>query len=455
MASMFAALGQRNYRIFWSGSLVSNVGTWMQRVAQDWLVLELSGGSGVAVGITTALQFAPTLVLPGLSGLAADRFDKRKLLMVTQVWMALCSLVLGLLAVSGTAATWHVYVVALLFGVGSAFDIPARQSFVPEVVGAERLPNAIALNSAAFNSARLIGPGLAGLVINQFGSGWAILTNAFSYLAFIGALLLIKTSLLERSERAPRGKRQIRQSIAYVRNRPDILLVLGVIFFIGTFGMNFQMTSALMTTEVFNRDAADYGILGTIMAIGSLTGALIGARRSQAPRLRFFLMTAFAFGALTVTTGLMPTYLTYALLLPVVGLSSMLTMNAANTIVQMSVDPKLRGRVMALYILVMQGGTPFGAPLLGFFGELWGARWTLIIGGGMVVLGGLVVVLLLRRTLEVELLAELRPYGSRLAHPSTLVRRRSTVADEPSELVTDAPAEVIDAAHDKNGLAPR
>lgn len=447
MASMFAALGQRNYRIFWSGSLVSNVGTWMQRVAQDWLVLELSGGSGVAVGITTALQFAPTLVLPGLSGLAADRFDRRRLLLITQLWMAACSLALGLLAVTHHAATWHVYVVALLFGIGSAFDIPARQSFLPEVVGAERLPNAIALNSAAFNSARLIGPGLAGLVIHQFGSGWAILTNAVSYLAFIAALLLIRTSLLERTKRVPRGKRQIRQAIDYVRHRPDLLLVLGVVFFIGTFGMNFQMTSALMTTQIFHRDAQDYGILGTIMAIGSLTGALIGARRSKAPRIRFFLFTALAFGALTVTSGLMPTYLTYALVLPVVGLASLLAMNAANTIVQMSVDPQLRGRVMALYILVMQGGTPFGAPLLGLFGQLWGARWTLIIGGGMVVLGGLAMILLLRRTLHIGLLEELRPYGSRLAHPSTLVPRRTTAPDEPGELVA--------TGDEPTGAAPR
>jgi len=369
-STMFAALRERNYRLYWSGSIVSNIGTWMQRVAQDWLVLELSDGSGVAVGITTALQFGPTLVLPGLSGLAADRFDKRTLLRITQAWMAACAAILGVLTIAGHAQVWHVYLLALLFGVGSAFDIPARQAFVPEVVGSERLPNAIALNSAGFNTSRLIGPGLAGLVIHEFGSGWAIMTNAVSYLAFIVMLSILDLDRLRRSAPVKRGKRQIRQAVSYVRHRPDILLVLGVLSFIGTFGLNFQMTSALMATEVYHQDAQGYGILGTSMALGSLTGALVGARRRKAPRLRFFLVCGFAFGAILMATGMMPTYLTFALLLPVMGLASMLTMNAANTIVQMSVDPQLRGRVMALYILVMQGGKPLGAPLLGWFAEL-------------------------------------------------------------------------------------
>jgi len=390
MSRMFSALLERNYRVYVSGSLVSNIGTWMQRVAQDWLVLELSGGSAVAVGVTTALQFLPMLVLPGLTGLVADRFDKRTTLRLTQSWMAICAVALGLLTVSGHAVTWHVFIFAFLFGIGSAFDVPARQTFVSEVVGVDKLPNAIALNSAAFNSARLIGPGLGGLVIHQFGSGWAILSNAASYIAFIVALSVIDANRLHLTTRMSRGKRQVRAAVGYIKHRPDIILVLCILFFFGTFGMNFQMTSALMSTQVFHKGAQEYGILGTIMALGSLAGALVGARRQSAPRLRFFVITATTFGGLLVVSGLMPTYTSYAISLPVVGLCSMLSMNAANTIVQMGVDPQLRGRVMAVYFLVQQGGTPVGAPLLGLFGQLWGARYTLVIGGGMVVAGALV-----------------------------------------------------------------
>ncbi|MGD7704842.1 MFS transporter [Microlunatus sp. Y2014] len=430
---MFAALQERNYRLYFSGSILSNIGTWMQRVAQDWLVLELSGGSALAVGITTALQFLPTLVLAGVTGLAADRFDKRTVLRVTQAWMAASAIVLGVLAMTGAAQTWHVFAIALVFGVGSAFDIPARQSFVPEVVGPAKLPNAIALNSAAFNTARLIGPAVAGLVIANFGSGVAILSNGISYLAFILALSMFDSSKLQRSVRVKRGKRQIREALSYVRHRRDILLILGVTFFIGTFGLNFQMTSALMATEIYGKGAEEYGILGTIMAIGSLTGALVGARRKESPRLRFFLVMAVAFGVMTVVSGVMPTYVTYAITLPFVGVCSMLAMNAANTIVQLSVDPQLRGRVMALYVLVMMGGTPIGAPLLGVFGQLLNARFMLIIGGGVVVVGTLVVMVLLAHRQGIMISTELSPYLHWRPGRTTEVAA-ATAAEEPAEI---------------------
>ena len=414
---MFKALSERNYRVYATGSIVSNIGTWMQRVAQDWLVLEVSGGSGVAVGITTALQFLPTLLLPGITGLAADRFDKRTLLRISQAWMATCAVVLGLLAVTGLVQTWHVYLVAGLFGIGSAFDVPARQSFVSEVVGGENLPNAISLNSASFNAARLIGPGLAGLVIHQFGSGWAILSNGISYIAFIVALSVIDANRLYLGKRVQRGKRQIREAMTYIRHRPDIVLVLCMLFFVGTFGLNFQMTSALMTTQVFHLGAQQYGILGTIMALGSLTGALVGARRSSPPRMRFMIISAIGFGTLLAVSGLMPSYLLYAISLPLVGLASMLCMNAANTIVQMSIDPQLRGRVMAVYFVVMQGGTPLGAPLLGWIAQAFGARWSLIFGGSMVVIGVIASTLVLAKMQGLSL----RPVLSELRSPSSLM----------------------------------
>jgi MFS family permease len=394
---MFAALAQRNYRIYLSGSFVSNIGTWMQRVAQDWLVLELSAGSAAAVGITTGLQFLPMLLLSPFGGLIADRFDKRMVLKITQLWLAICAATLGLLAITGVAVTWHVYLLALLFGIGTAFDNPTRQAFVPEVVGAEQLPNAIGLNSATFHAARIVGPALAGLVIATAGSGWAILSNSVTYAAFVAGLLLIDARRLKPSPRVERGKRQIRDALAYVRNRPDLVLVLSIVLFVGTFGMNFQMTSALMVQQEFHRGAEQYGILGTFMAVGSLGGALLAARRRGAPSPAFLVIVAVAFGVIEVIAGLMPTYWSYAAVLPVMGLAALLTLTAANTSIQLQVDPALRGRVMALYMMVLWGGTPIGSPLLGWVGEVLGARWTLIGGGGLTVLGVIFSVLVVRR----------------------------------------------------------
>ncbi|MGI8457747.1 MAG: MFS transporter [Propionibacteriaceae bacterium] len=416
--SMFAALSVRNYRIYLGGSAVSNVGTWMQRVAQDWLVLELSGGSGLAVGITTALQFVPTLLFSAYGGVIADRFDKRLVLKITQSWMALCAAALGILAITGVAVTGHVYVLAFAFGLGSAFDVPARQSFVSEVVGRDRIANAIGLNSATFHGARIVGPAVAGLVIATFGSGWAILSNAVTYLAFLAALVIIDGRQLHLTERTAPAKRQIRAGIAYVRSRPDILLVLGVVFFVGTFGMNFQMTSALMAQQQFHRGAADYGILGTFMAVGSLGGALLAARRRHAPRARFIVTMAVAFGLIEIVAGLMPTYGTYAAVLPLLGLAALLTMTASNACIQMGVDPQLRGRVMALYATLLMGGTPIGAPILGWVGQTFGARWTLIGGGALTALGALTVAILLANKLDLHLTPVRRP------HPHLELQRR-------------------------------
>jgi MFS family permease len=418
-SGMFAALANRNYRIYVSGSFVSNIGTWMQRVAQDWLVLELSGGSGLAVGITTGLQFLPMLLLSPYAGLIADRFDKRRVLKLTQAWLALSAAALGVLAVTGVAATWHVYLIAFAFGVGTAFDNPARQAFVSEVAGAEHLPNAIGLNSATFNAARIVGPALAGLVIAGFGSGWAILSNAVTYAAFVGALVLIDPARLNLSPPAVRAKRQIREGLAYVRRRSDLLLVMGTAFFVGTFGLNFQMTSALMAQQEFHKGAQEYGILGTFMAVGSLTGALLAARRRSAPRGRFVVGMAVVFGLIEIAAGLMPSYATYAAILPVLGLAALLTLTAANASVQMNVDPRLRGRVMALYMMVLMGGTPIGAPILGWVGQAFGARWTLIGGGALSVLGVLLCVALLARRQHLHLVPALHP------HPRLSVERRT------------------------------
>jgi MFS family permease len=402
LSPTFQALSNRNYRLYASGGIVSNVGTWMQRVAQDWLILHLPGNSGTALGITTGLQFLPILLLSPYAGLIADRFPKRRLLQVTQLMLAVPALLLGILAVTGVVQTWHVYTLAFVFGVGAAFDGPARQAFVSEMVEPELLTNAVGLNSASFNAARIFGPAIAGVMIAALGggvtaTGWVIVINAISYSAVIYSLQRMRVPDLFPSEPAARGKGMIRDGVRYVRARADLMLILAIVFFTGTFGLNFQMTSALMATDVFHKGAGEYGVLGSTMAIGSLSGALLAARRGR-PRHRLVIGAALAFGAAEVLAGLLPTYLTFALWTPVLGLTALTMITAANATIQLSVAPVMRGRVMALYMMIFMGGTPLGAPIVGWVGEEFGARWTLIGGGGMTVLGTLLAVAVFTRT---------------------------------------------------------
>ena len=397
---MFAALKVRNYRLFATGSLISNVGTWMQRVAQDWLVLTLTGSAG-ALGITTGLQFLPILLFSPIAGVLADRFPKRSVLIVTQIAMAATAAVLGVLAITNTVEEWHIYVLAFVFGVGAAFDTPARQAFVNEMIGKAALTNAVALNSATFHLARMVGPSIAGGVIALLGSGvgatgWVILVNAASYFAVVVSLKMMRSEDLRPVPLVPRGKGQLRAGVAYVRSRPDIMLVMGVVFSAGTFGLNFQMTTALMATKVYDKGAGEYGVLGSIVAVGSLAGALLAARRTTS-RQRLVVVSGVAFGVVTMIAGLMPSYLTFALILPVCGFAALTLVTAATAFVQMAVDASMRGRVMALYMAVFMGGTPFGAPLLGWIADHAGARWTLIGGGGLTAAGTVVAVLLSTR----------------------------------------------------------
>jgi MFS family permease len=402
MSPTFRALSNRNYRLYAAGGVVSNTGTWMQRVAQDWLVLQLTANSGTALGITTGLQFLPILLLSPYAGLVADRFPKRRLLQVTQLMMAAPALLLGVLAVTGVAQPWHVYVLAFVFGIGTAFDAPARQSFVSEMVGPEDLTNAVGLNSASFNAARIVGPALAGFLIAALGSGaeatgWVIAVNALSYGAVVLALQRMRESELDTPEPAAKGPGMIRDGMRYVRSRPDLMLILAIVFFAGTFGLNFQMTSALMATEVYDKGASEYGILGTTMAIGSLAGALLAARRGR-PRYRLVVIAALAFGAFEIMAGLAPTYLTFMLWTPVLGISALTMITAANATVQLGSSPVMRGRVMALYMMIFMGGTPFGAPIIGWIGDTFGARWTLVGGGLGTILGTLLAAALFSRS---------------------------------------------------------
>jgi len=403
----FRAFRVRNFRLYASGAIVSNVGTWMQRVAQDWLVLELTG-SGTALGIVTGLQFLPALLLSPYAGLIADRFPKRRVLAVTQVAMGLVALTLGTLAVTHVAQAWHVYLLAFLFGIGTAFDAPTRQSFVVEMVGPDDLPNAVGLNSASFNAARMIGPGLAGLLIHWFGTGPVIILNGLSYGAVLLSLWRMRAHELQSPKPAGRDKGMIRDGMRYLWRRPELMMVLVTMFFAGTFGLNFQLTSAMMATAVFHKGPGEYGILGSILAVGSLTGALLAARRVRT-RQRLVVWAALAFGTMVIVSGLMPTYLSFAVVLPLVGFSALTLLTAANATIQLAIAPSLRGRVMALYMTVLMGGTPIGSPFIGWVGQTFGARWSLVIGGGLTIAGTIASVLFFSRRRGLQIRPQLLP----------------------------------------------
>jgi MFS family permease len=380
MSATFSSLRYFNYRVWFGAALVANVGTWMQRVAQDWLVLDdLSNDSGIAVGVVTALQFAPVLALSAWAGLLADRLPRRRLLMATQGAMGVLALGLGALVLSGHVQLWHVYVFATLLGVVTAFDNPVRQTFVAEMVPAEKLSNAVGLNSASFNAARLVGPGIAGLLIAVVGSGWIFVINGVTFGATILALALMRTRELHALPTAPRAGGQIREGLRYVRRRTDIVVIMVVVGVVSTFGLNFQLTSAMMAKVEFGKGPGEYGILGSVLAIGSLTGALLAARRER-PRVRLVIGSAFAFAVATGVMALMPTYPSFAVACIPVGLASLTMMTAANSTIQMSVDPVMRGRVMSLYMIVFLGATPVGSPLVGWVAEAWGPRWAIGIG---------------------------------------------------------------------------
>ncbi|WP_114202221.1 MFS transporter [Janibacter anophelis] len=410
MSPTFASLSIRNYRIYALGAIVSNVGTWMGRVAQDWVVLtELTDHSASALGIVTGLQFLPMLLLAPWTGAVTDRYPKRVLLLVTQAMLGLAALAGGLLVVTGTAQLWHFYLLALVTGIATAFDNPARQTFVSEMVPRERLTNAVALNSASFNLGRLIGPAVAGLVIAGVGSGQALLVNSLTFVSVIIALLCLRASELTPAPRVI-GRGSALEGLRYVRGRPDIVLVMVLIFVLGTFGMNFQITIALMATQVFDRGAEDYGLLGSIMAIGSLSAALLAARRSE-PRLRVLLTSLAGFTLAAGAAALAPTYVTFAIALAACGLTALTVMTTANAMVQMRTEPMMRGRVMALYMAIFFGGTPLGAPIIGWIGDVLGPRWTIGVGAVAVgiTLAGVAVWLARHENVEVTYSSQRRP----------------------------------------------
>ena len=397
LSTTFRSLRIRNYRLFATGQVVSLSGTWAQRVAQDWLVLELSAGSGVALGITTGLQFLPVLLFGLYGGVLADRYDKRRLLVAAQVAMGLLALVLGLLVVTDLVVLGHVYALAFLLGVAAAVDTPVRQAFVVEMVGPDELPNAVSLNSATFNLCRIVGPAVAGLAINAVGTGPVFLANAVSYVAVVACLLSMRRADLFTPLPLGRGRGQLRAGLRYVRGRADLLVPILLVAVIGTFGLNFSLTLALVTRHVWERDAGSYGFLTAMLALGSLLGALASARREGPPRQRVLIGAALAFGACEVLVGIAPTFAVMAVLLVPTGAAVLTFTTTANATVQLATAPEMRGRVMALYVLVFLGGTPFGSPLLGALAEVAGPRTCLVLGGTVSAVAAVAAGLYLRR----------------------------------------------------------
>jgi MFS family permease len=380
MKGAFRSLNSFNYRVWAGGALVSNVGTWMQRIAQSWLVLtQLTHNNASAVGMVMALQFGPHILLLPWTGFAADHFDRRKLLMATQAALGGLALGLGLLTISGFVALWHVYVFALLQGCVTAFDAPARQTFVSELVGDADLSNAVALNSTSFNAGRMIGPAIAGILIAGLGSGWMFIINGASFGAVLCSLCFLRAGELHRSSRAVRTRGSLAEGFRYVWKRPDLKMILLMLFLIGTFGLNFPIFISTMSVAVFHAGASQFGLLTSIMAIGTVSGALLAAGREK-PHVTLLLASAAVFGFGCALAAIMPSYWLFGLALVVIGMSALTFTNATNSLMQLSTEPAMRGRVMAIRLAIALGGTPIGAPIVGWVADSFGPRWALSVG---------------------------------------------------------------------------
>lgn len=379
----------RNYRILFAANAVSNIGTWAQRIAQDWLVLELTH-KGSYLGLVTALQFAPFLFFSLHGGALADRFNKRKVLIWTNIAGGLSAAILGVLVLTGVVNILHVCILALMLGVSSAVDGPVRQAFTSEVVGEDDVSNAVSLNSANFNAGRLIGPAISGLLIAAFDTGPSFILNAASYVFVIVALLALKEETFF-YRTTTQAMTSVREGLRYAKARPDIYVVMLIVFFMSTFGLNFQIFNALMATQAFNRGPASYGLLGTFMAIGSLSGALLSTRLERFRSVQFIIRASIVFSITVIVISFMPTYAAYAIFLPLCGLSALTTLVNANSYVQVNSDPAIRGRVLGIYLLIFMGGAPFGSSLIGVFSDVFGIRQT-VAGCGVISLVSVLVI---------------------------------------------------------------
>jgi MFS family permease len=380
----------RNFRILYPANALSNIGTWAQRVAQDWLVLELTDNNGGALGLVTAVQFAPVLLFSLHGGALADRVNKRKLLIWTNIVAALACYGIGILVLTHTIQLWHVFVGAAVLGISSAIDAPIRQAFTSEIVGHSDVANAVSLNSANFNAGRLVGPALSGFLIAQFSTGPSFIINATSYLFVIAALIAMreKDFFFQKKEET---LGTVREGIRYALARPDLYVVMLLVFFAATFGLNFQIFNALMATKEFGKGPASYGLLGTFIAIGSLTGALLSARLERFRTTRFIIKLGIVFSLAVIVLSVLPTYTWYSLWLPFCGVTALTMLISANSYVQTKSDPAIRGRVMGIYLLIFMGGTPFGSLLIGYLTEAIGVRETVATCGAISLIAAVVI----------------------------------------------------------------
>ncbi|MFG1953135.1 MFS transporter [Micromonospora sp. NPDC048830] len=382
--TMFQSLRVRNYRLFASGQLIKLIGVWMMFIAQDWLVLQLSDDSATALGVVTALQFTPVLLLTLISGRLADRYDKRLLLFVANAFWTVLAFGMSLLVLTGLVQLWHVFVFAALLGVANAVETPVRQAFVSELVGTALLPNALSLNAAVFNCARIVGPAFAGLAIAAVDVGPVFLFSAVSSLGPLANVVRMRASELHRLDLPPlaeRGSARVVDGLRYVARRPDLLLPMAVMSVIGMSLFNFQLTLAALAKTVFHTGAASFGLFSTALAVGALGGALAGTGRRARPSVWLVLGTAVCCAVFGTLVGLAPSYwMVVALLLPA-GFFMVFFAQAANQRVQLGTDAAFRGRVMALWVLVFLGTNPVGAPLIGWVAETFGAGASIWMGG--------------------------------------------------------------------------
>jgi MFS family permease len=376
----FRSLKGFNYRVWAGGAIVSNVGTWMQRIAQGWLVLtQLTHNNAAAMGVVLALQSGPHLLLLPLTGFAADHLDRRKLLIGSQAAMGALAFGLGILTITGSVQLWHVYVFAFLLGCVTAFDSPARHTFVAELVGEADLSNAVALNSTSFNAARMIGPAIAGTLIAAVGSGWVFLINGASFAAVLCSLALLRVGELHPQSRAFRTRGSFVDGFRYVWKRPDLQAICLMLFLIATFGLNFQIFISTMSVGVFHGGASQYGFLMSVMAIGTLAGALLAAGREK-PHFPLLFVGAAIFGVGCALAAVAPGIWLFGIALVIIGVSALTFSNSTNSLMQLSTEPSMRGRVMAIRLAIALGCTPIGSPIVGWVADRFGPRWALGIG---------------------------------------------------------------------------
>lgn len=407
----FSSLKIRNYRIFASANLLAVIALWMQRVAQDWMVLELSG-SVTAVGITVFMQFIPSLVLMPLGGILADRYSKRMILMISQGVAGGLAAILAVLALSGHLEVWHIYVIAFVLGLVVVADQPARQVFVNELVGPGQLRNAISLNSSIFQMGGMIGPAVSGVLIMAVGGGWAFAANAVACTVTVLSLLFIRTNDLIRMPPVKRAKGQLMEGVRYAVSRPTIVWPAAMAAVFALFGLSLPVLMAAYANNVFDVGAGGYGLLNTLVALGALCGALASTRIATL-RLRGVMAAAGSYGVVLIIASRAPNMLTFGAVMVVAGLASLLFLTSANQLVQMSTNVLIRGRVMSLYIMVLIGGQALGGPLMGWLAERLGVQWAMLMAGGMLAMAALVFGLVLAKkgqlTLQVNLRSVRRP----------------------------------------------